>query len=75
MAPAGRLLIIERVLPHRAMEDRPTIFLDLHMLSVLGGSERSEEEYRRLAREARFGWRRTFSTESGFQIMEFGAAD
>lgn len=62
MAPEGRLLVIEVVLPHRV--DRPDAQLerllvsDLNMLAVTGGRERSESEWESLLASAGFELRR-----------------
>ena len=46
MAPNGRLLLVERVLPARADLSLP-VLSDLVMLAI-GGRERTETEYRTL---------------------------
>src|SRR5207253_3727124 len=53
LGPAGKLLLVEMVIPP---ENRPSPAqaMDLNMLVVLGGRERTEEEYRRLLQEAGF---------------------
>jgi len=51
MGPEGTLLIIEKVVP----EENPPlnlIMLDLHMMAVLGGQERTLHEYEKLLSEA-----------------------
>jgi hypothetical protein len=53
MADDARVLILERMLPERAgPEDLPTLLVDLVMLSVNGGRERTEREFRALAETA-----------------------
>jgi hypothetical protein len=47
MAPEARLLILEQVVPEDA-EPHPAKLLDVHMLVLLGGRERSESTWRRL---------------------------
>lgn len=47
MPAAGRLLILEQVLPEAAEPD-PAVLLDLHMLVLLGGRERTEQDWREL---------------------------
>ena len=71
MTSADRLLIIERPLPERAVDDPETIMLDIHMLAVLGGKERSVADYHRLARKAGLEPGELFSTSTTFKIMEF----
>lgn len=70
MSTAARLLIVERVLPERAEEAPATIMLDLHMMAVLGGRERSLADYRRLAAVAGLELRDSLPIDSGFQLME-----
>jgi hypothetical protein len=53
MRPAGRLLLVEQVLPP-ANEPSFAKWLDLHMLVLLTGRERTEAEYRDLQPGTRF---------------------
>jgi hypothetical protein len=49
MAPHARVLIMERLLPERAEPAAaPTLFLDMHMLVITGGRERTVPEFRDL---------------------------
>jgi hypothetical protein len=55
MAPHARLLILERVLPELVTVDRPqSLLLDIQMLVVTGGRERTQEEFRGLLEAAGF---------------------
>jgi hypothetical protein len=54
IAADGRLLILENVLPDDLDTALPVIMLDLHMLLVHGGRERSEREYAALLAAAGF---------------------
>lgn len=72
MTPSNRLLIIERIMENGGEQDRATIMLDLHMLLMFGGRERSRGEYSKLAAAADLEVRRILPTDSGFQIMEAG---
>ncbi|GII52753.1 methyltransferase [Planotetraspora thailandica] len=47
MPSGGRLLILEQVLPETSEPD-PATLLDLHMLVLLGGRERTEKDWREL---------------------------
>jgi hypothetical protein len=47
MRPAARLLILEQVIPTGA-DPHPAKLLDLHMLVLLGGRERTEGQWRQL---------------------------
>ncbi len=66
----GRVVLVERVMPARAMDAPDTIRLDLHMLAVTGGRERSEAEYRGLLEAAGFGLGRIAATQSPFCVIE-----
>jgi SAM-dependent methyltransferase len=49
LAPDGRLLVVERLLPERVgPADRDTLFVDMLMHLVTGGRERTEPEFRAL---------------------------
>ena len=65
-----RLLLIERILPARAADDPGTILVDLQMLALTGGRERSEAEYRALLAAAGFTTSRVILAGSGFSILE-----
>jgi O-methyltransferase domain len=45
MAPGGRVLIIERLIPDDPREAVPVLLSDLNMLLVTGGQERTNDEY------------------------------
>ena len=69
MNPDNRLLIIEMVLPSG---DTPHLgkVLDIIMLAVPGGQERTELEYQALLDKAGFRLRRVVSTESAVSVVE-----
>ena len=50
--PDTPLFIIERMLPEQALNDPETIWMDLMMMNVTGGRERSLEEYKTLLDQA-----------------------
>jgi hypothetical protein len=66
----GRLVLVERVMPERTMDEPDTIRVDLQMLAVTGGRERSEGEYGELLRAG--GWRlaRIAATRLPFHVIE-----
>ncbi len=70
LKPEAKLLLIERILPARAKQGRHTIMLDLRMLIVTGGRERSEGEFRSLFRAAGLILTRIIPLRSGFYIIE-----
>ena len=56
-AISGRLIIVERIMPEPVTtepEDRSCVMSDLNMLRGPGGRERTEAEYRALAKSAGF---------------------
>ena len=69
MDEKGRVLIIETVIPPG--NDR--FFgklVDLHMMMVAGGMERTEEEYAELLDQAEFRLSRIVPTESIISVVE-----
>ena len=69
MKPNGRLLIIEMVLP---TGDAPHLgkMLDIIMLAIPGGQERTEPEYRVLLENAGLRLMRVVPTESAVSVVE-----
>ena len=69
MKPDGRLLIVENVLPPG---DAPHVgkLLDMTMLMVVGGQERTEIEYAELLSQASFRLVRVVPTESTVSMLE-----
>jgi hypothetical protein len=65
----SRLLIIEMVLP---TGDAPHLgkILDIVMLAIPGGQERTEPEYRELLDKAGFQLMRVVPTESAVSVVE-----
>ena len=69
MGPGGRLLIVEMVLPPGA-EPHPGKVLDVVMLSIPGGRERTADEYGELLAGAGFRMVRVVPTASPVSIVE-----
>jgi hypothetical protein len=69
MNPGSRLLIVEMVLPS-GDAPHPGKMLDVMMLAVTGGQERTEPEYRALLDKAGFRLTRVVPTESGVSVVE-----
>jgi hypothetical protein len=69
MKPSGRLLIVEMVLP---AGDSPHLgkMLDIVMLVLPGGQERTESEYRALLGNAGFRLSRVVPTASAESVLE-----
>jgi precorrin-6B methylase 2 len=75
ISPVGKLLLIERVMPARidASEwHQRGAMLDLHMLVMLGGRERTEDEFRALFAAANFELKRTLLLPgaAGYSLIE-----
>ena len=66
----GKLLLIERLPPVRVEQHPHVILIDLHMLALTGGRERTEGEYRTLLATAGFKLERVIQTQSGYSIIE-----
>jgi SAM-dependent methyltransferase len=66
----GRVILIERVMPALATDAPDTVRVDLHMLAVTGGRERSEAEYQELLGAAGFSLGRVVTTQSPFCVIE-----
>jgi len=66
----GRVILIERLMPALAKDAPDTVRVDLHMLAVTGGRERSEAEYQGLLEAAGFGLARVVATRSPFCVIE-----
>ena len=72
MEEGSILLLVEAVLPERAREQPAAIRMDLHMLLLLGGRERTAAEFDRLLASAGFRLTRVVPTASpaGIAIVE-----
>ena len=73
MGAEARLILVEHVMPARAEDsaDSRRIFMDdVQMLAMLGGQERTEEEYAALMRAAGLRLTRVLPTDSIFQLIE-----
>jgi predicted O-methyltransferase YrrM len=74
LPPGGRLLIVERLIaPGNAPS--PAKSVDMQMLVMLGGRERTEKEYADLLASAGFRLARVLPTRSPFSILEARRAD
>lgn len=69
MPAHGKLLVVELVIPPG---DEPSFgkWLDLHMLAIPGGRERTEAEYRTLFRDAGFELTNIVPTPAGPSVVE-----
>jgi hypothetical protein len=66
---SGRLLVVERIIGSGNQFD-PTKLSDLHMLVMLGGRERTAEDFERLYAEAGFRLTNIIHTSSSIAIIE-----
>jgi hypothetical protein len=57
-------------MPALAKDAPDTVRVDLHMLAVTGGRERSEAEYQELLEAAGLGLGRIVATRSPFLVIE-----
>jgi ubiquinone/menaquinone biosynthesis C-methylase UbiE len=69
LAAAGRLLLVEMVIPPDN-QPSPAQAMDLNMLVLLGGRERTEQEYQSLLEAAGFRLERIIQTHSPFSVIE-----
>ncbi len=69
LRPSGRVLLVEMIIP-ADNSPSPTQFMDLNMLVLLGGRERSEAEFATLLRNAGFKTPRLIPTHSPFFVIE-----
>ena len=73
MRPGARVLLVEMVIPE---DDRPSVapLMDLNMLALLPGRERTQAEYESLLASAGLRLRRVVETRSPFHVLEAGHA-
>jgi hypothetical protein len=67
--PGAALLVIEQLIPE-GNEPHWSKMLDIHMLTLLAGKQRTEEEYRELLRGSGFQLVRVHPTHSDVSILE-----
>ena len=73
MKPNARLLLVEQIIPARADDSplsRRIFMVDVQMLVMLAGRERTEDEYRELLRAAGLRLTQVIPTDSRFQLIE-----
>lgn len=69
MTENGKLLLVEAVVPHGS-EPHFSKFIDLNMLVMTGGRERTENEYRMLLETSGFKLTSIIPTESPMSVIE-----
>jgi SAM-dependent methyltransferase len=70
MRPDSVLLVVEAVLPERAVDDPAAVRMDLHMLVLLPGHERTAAEYAALCEAAGLLLTRDVPTDAGVHVLE-----
>jgi hypothetical protein len=70
MRPDSVLLVVEAVLPERAVDDPAAVRMDLHMLLLLPGRERTAAEYATLCDEAGLRVTADVPTPAGVHVLE-----
>ena len=70
MHDQSRLVLIERLLPERTLDDPAAIHGDLNMLVLTGGHERTLAEYQQLLAAAGLKLARRISTQSPWWVIE-----
>jgi len=69
-APAGaKVLLVESIVPDDSGPDRSKT-LDIVMLTLLGGKQRTQKEYEELLEKSGFAFRREIDTGAGVSILE-----
>jgi O-methyltransferase len=68
-SPGATLLVIETILPP-APQPSPVTFMDINMLVMLGGRERTAEEYADLLRRCGFEMKQVIPTGGMFGLIE-----
>jgi hypothetical protein len=68
-APQARLLLIEAIVPNDPGPDWSKM-LDIHMLTLLGGKQRTLSEYRMLLDQSGFSFQREIDSGAGISILE-----
>ena len=70
MPKHSKLILIERLTKQEAVDDEETTLLDIHMMAVTGGRERTLDEYKRLLHESKFNFIKSTPTRSGLHVIE-----
>ena len=68
----AKLLLIEQIIPDDSGPDWSKM-LDIHMLALLGGKQRTSQEYETLLKRSGFTLQRQIDTPAGISILEAAA--
>jgi ubiquinone/menaquinone biosynthesis C-methylase UbiE len=69
LAPGGRILIVEMLVPEEIRPDF-VMLMDLNMLVMTGGRERTAKEFEKVLNDAGFEMTRVIPTKSPFALIE-----
>lgn len=69
MAPGGKVLVVETIVPP-GNDPHPIKVMDVNMLAVTGGLERTRDQYERLFARARLRLARVIETRGPLSILE-----
>ena len=69
MAPGGKVLVVETIVP-AGNDPHPIKVMDLNMLAVTGGLERTRDQYERLFEQAGLRLARVIGTRGQLSILE-----
>ena len=72
MRPDSRLVVVEAVVPERACDDPEAVRMDLHMLALLGGRERTVAELAALLEAVGLHLTAAVATSAGVHVLEAG---
>jgi O-methyltransferase domain len=72
--PGAALFLIETIMPPGAEPDWSKM-LDIHMLTLLGGKQRTLREYQAIFEQANFTFQREIDTGAGISIIEAAAKE
>ncbi len=70
VAADGRVLVLERLVPEKAAQRLEVVIMDLMMLTLTGGHERTAADYARLLAAAGFELQRIIPLPSGSALLE-----
>ena len=68
-SPPAKVLVIETIVPDDPGPDWSKM-LDIHMLTLLGGRQRTQQEYAALLARSGFRFQREIDTGAGISILE-----
>jgi len=70
MTDTATLLLVEALLPERAADDPAAVRMDLHMLLLLHGRERTRSEFSALLAAAGLRLTAAVATSAGVSVLE-----